>query len=64
MMNNLTEVTVFIVADGVQFTVPGHVKPIDTVGCEVIEEITEVVDDYLVHCYTLVPENKFLIGGY
>ena len=52
----LKDMTVFILADGVQFTVEGNVKPVDTVGCTYEEEIEEVVDDYLVHCYTLVPE--------
>jgi hypothetical protein len=52
----LQERTVFLLADGVQFTVEGNVKPVDTVGCTYEEEVTEVVDNYLVYCYTLVPE--------
>ena len=53
MNNNLKDVTVFLLPNGKQFTVEGKVKPIDTVGCTYEEEITEVVDDCLVHCYTI-----------
>jgi hypothetical protein len=53
MDTNLKDVTVFLLPNGKQFTVEGNVKPIDTVGCTYEEEITEVVDDYLVHCFTI-----------
>lgn len=53
MNNNLKDVTVFLLPNGKQFTVEGYVKPIDTVDCSYEEEITEVVDDCLVHCFTI-----------
>jgi hypothetical protein len=53
MNNNLKDVTVFLLPNGKQFIVEGNVKPIDSEGCTYHKEITEVVDDYLVHCYTI-----------
>lgn len=54
----LKDVTVFLLPNGKQFTVEGKVKPIDMVGCSYKEEITEVVDDYLVHCFTISTESN------
>ena len=56
MINGLKEVTVFLLPEGKQFTVIGNIKPVDMVGYICEEEITEVVDDCLVHCYTLKEE--------
>ena len=58
MNNNLKDVTVFLLPNGKQFTVEGNAKPIDIVGCTYEEEITEVVDKYLVHCYTIKTESS------
>ena len=46
--------TVLILGDGYQITLDENSMPIDVVGFdEPIQEISEVVDDMLVHTYTI-----------
>lgn len=49
----MIEKTVLIIEDGHQITFDGHPKIEDLIGINVIKEIEEVVDDMLVHCYTI-----------
>ena len=54
----MKEKTVFILPNGNQITLCGAVEPIDMVGYECLKEISEIVDDVLVHCYTFKPTNS------
>lgn len=49
----MKEVTIFLLPNGKQFTVEGKVNPIDSFDCSYEQEITEVVDDYVVYYYTI-----------
>lgn len=49
MMN---EYTIFMFPNGEQITMKGVVEPTDMVGFTFTKEITEVVDDNVVHYYT------------
>lgn len=49
----MTNYTILMLPNGTQITLPGEVKPVDCVGCTYEEEITEVVDDAVVHYFTI-----------
>ena len=49
----MKEKTVVIIKDGVQMTLDGQISPCDFVGMTLDKEIDEVVDDCLVHVWTV-----------
>ena len=49
----MTNYTILMLPNGTQITLPGAVKPVDCVGCTYEEETTEVVDDAVVHYFTI-----------
>ncbi|MBO7734419.1 MAG: hypothetical protein J6S67_17775 [Methanobrevibacter sp.] len=45
--------TIIIFGDGKQITIDGKISISGTVGVDIEQEITEVVDDMVVYCYTV-----------
>ena len=49
----MKEKTVLILGEDKQITLEGEISILDTVGVTADQEITEVVDDNIVYCYTI-----------
>lgn len=56
-VNDLEAKTVLIISDGHQITFDGVIHPSDFVGLKLQKEVDEVVDNYLVHTFTIIDNN-------